>query len=59
MGANFLWQQALSENLDIKLQFLFLALWQVREPLPLIVHHLPVAITFAFIGNESTVVSTP
>ncbi|KAG8370991.1 hypothetical protein BUALT_Bualt13G0040700 [Buddleja alternifolia] len=32
---------------------------EVREPLPLIVHHLPIAITFAFIGNESTVVIDP
>ncbi|XP_073292402.1 exosome complex component RRP45A-like isoform X3 [Primulina huaijiensis] len=32
---------------------------EVREPLPLIVHHLPVAITFAFIGSESTVVIDP
>ncbi|KAK6144060.1 hypothetical protein DH2020_020880 [Rehmannia glutinosa] len=31
----------------------------VREPLPLIVHHLPIAVTFAFIGNESTVVIDP
>ncbi|XP_075506223.1 exosome complex component RRP45A-like isoform X4 [Primulina tabacum] len=32
---------------------------EVREPLPLIVHHFPVAITFAFIGSESTVVIDP
>ncbi|KAL8483607.1 hypothetical protein ACS0TY_026336 [Phlomoides rotata] len=32
---------------------------EVREPLPLIVHHLPVAVTFAFIGSESTVVIDP
>ncbi|XP_075506261.1 exosome complex component RRP45A-like isoform X2 [Primulina tabacum] len=32
---------------------------EVREPLPLIVHHLPVAITFAFIGSEGTVVIDP
>ncbi|KAL3828211.1 hypothetical protein ACJIZ3_017013 [Penstemon smallii] len=32
---------------------------EVREPLPLIVHHLPIAITFGFIGNESTVVIDP
>lgn len=50
-------EAALSRNLDIELQFFFLVLWQVREPLPLIVHHLPVAVTFAFIGTESTVVS--
>ncbi|GFQ05261.1 protein eceriferum 7 [Phtheirospermum japonicum] len=32
---------------------------EVKEPLPLIVHHLPIAVTFAFIGNESTVVIDP
>ncbi|XP_057765425.1 exosome complex component RRP45A-like [Salvia miltiorrhiza] len=32
---------------------------EVREPLPLIVHHLPVAVTFAFIGNESRVIVDP
>lgn len=32
---------------------------EVREPLPLIVHHLPVAVTFAFIGTESIVVIDP
>ncbi|CAA0813223.1 Protein ECERIFERUM 7 [Striga hermonthica] len=32
---------------------------EVREPLPLIVHHLPIAVTFAFIGAESTVVIDP
>ncbi|XP_011090135.1 exosome complex component RRP45A isoform X2 [Sesamum indicum] len=32
---------------------------EVREPLPLIVHHLPIAVTFGFIGNESTVVIDP
>ncbi|KAL3625792.1 hypothetical protein CASFOL_030321 [Castilleja foliolosa] len=32
---------------------------EVKEPLPLIVHHLPIAVTFAFIGNESTVVLEP
>ncbi|KAL9143176.1 hypothetical protein ABFS82_14G219200 [Erythranthe guttata] len=32
---------------------------EVREPLPLIVHHLPIAVTFAFIGSESTVVIDP
>ncbi|KZV56470.1 hypothetical protein F511_08368 [Dorcoceras hygrometricum] len=32
---------------------------EVREPLPLIVHHLPVAITFAFIGIESIVIIDP
>ncbi|KAL0437198.1 UNVERIFIED_CONTAM: Exosome complex component RRP45B [Sesamum radiatum] len=31
----------------------------VREPLPLIVHHLPIAVTFGFIGTESTVVIDP
>ncbi|XP_004240124.2 exosome complex component RRP45A [Solanum lycopersicum] len=29
---------------------------EVREPLPLIVHHLPVAVTFAFIGDEHMVI---
>ncbi|KAG9158129.1 hypothetical protein Leryth_000286 [Lithospermum erythrorhizon] len=28
---------------------------EVREPLPLIVHHLPIAVTFAFIGSEDAV----
>ncbi|XP_047972654.1 exosome complex component RRP45A-like [Salvia hispanica] len=32
---------------------------EVREPLALIVHHLPIAVTFAFIGNESRVVIDP
>ncbi|KAL6503010.1 hypothetical protein OROHE_024178 [Orobanche hederae] len=31
----------------------------MREPLPLTVHHLPITVTFAFIGNESTVVIDP
>ncbi|GKE33369.1 hypothetical protein Tco_1452691, partial [Tanacetum coccineum] len=26
-----------------------------REPLPLIIHHLPVAVTFGFIGDENIV----
>lgn len=30
-----------------------------REPLPLIVHHLPIAVTFAFFSNESSVVIDP
>ncbi|XP_071709392.1 exosome complex component RRP45B-like isoform X2 [Rutidosis leptorrhynchoides] len=30
-----------------------------REPLPLIIHHLPVAVTFGFIGKENTVVIDP
>ncbi|XP_071698724.1 exosome complex component RRP45A-like [Rutidosis leptorrhynchoides] len=30
-----------------------------REPLPLIIHHVPVAVTFAFIGKENTVVIDP
>lgn len=29
---------------------------QVREPLPLIIHHLPIAVTFAFFGEESMMV---
>ncbi|GMY16245.1 exosome complex component RRP45A-like isoform X1 [Fagus crenata] len=32
---------------------------EVREPLPLIIHHLPIAVTFAFFSNESTVVIDP
>nr|XP_043638981.1 exosome complex component RRP45A-like [Erigeron canadensis]XP_043638987.1 exosome complex component RRP45A-like [Erigeron canadensis] len=31
----------------------------VREPLPLIIHHLPVAVTFGFIGKENIVVIDP
>ncbi|CAH1452018.1 unnamed protein product [Lactuca virosa] len=31
----------------------------VREPLPLIIHHLPVAVTFGFIGKENTMVIDP
>lgn len=30
-----------------------------REPIPLIIHHLPVAVTFGFIGKENTVVIDP
>ncbi|XP_062109909.1 exosome complex component RRP45A-like [Humulus lupulus] len=30
-----------------------------RDPLPLIIHHLPIAVTFAFIGSESSVVIDP
>ncbi|XP_019246965.1 PREDICTED: exosome complex component RRP45A-like isoform X1 [Nicotiana attenuata] len=29
---------------------------EVREPLPLIIHHLPIAVTFAFIGDENLVI---
>ncbi|KAL6499626.1 hypothetical protein OROGR_027536 [Orobanche gracilis] len=32
---------------------------EMREPLPLTVHHLPITVTFAFIGNESTVAIDP
>ncbi|KAI4385383.1 hypothetical protein MLD38_003417 [Melastoma candidum] len=32
---------------------------EVREPLPLIVHHLPIAVTFAIFDDESTVVIDP
>lgn len=32
---------------------------EVREPLPLIIHHLPIAVTFAFIGDENMVVIDP
>ncbi|XP_023745981.1 exosome complex component RRP45A isoform X2 [Lactuca sativa] len=31
----------------------------VREPLPLIIHHLPIAVTFGFIGKENTMVIDP
>jgi len=31
-------------------------LWQVQEPLPLIVHHLPIAVTFAFISDDNILV---
>lgn len=30
-----------------------------REPLPLIIHHLPIAVTFAFFGSEGSVVIDP
>ncbi|CAJ2672456.1 unnamed protein product [Trifolium pratense] len=32
---------------------------EVREPLPLILHHLPVAVTFGFFSNENLVVLDP
>ncbi|KAM7497140.1 hypothetical protein LguiA_021554 [Lonicera macranthoides] len=32
---------------------------EVREPLPLIIHHLPIAVTFAFLGKENTMVIDP
>ncbi|KAK9269221.1 hypothetical protein L1049_000991 [Liquidambar formosana] len=32
---------------------------EVREPLPLILHHLPIAVTFAFFGDENIVVIDP
>ncbi|XP_059665326.1 exosome complex component RRP45A isoform X2 [Cornus florida] len=32
---------------------------EVREPLPLIIHHLPIAVTFAFISDENIVVIDP
>lgn len=32
---------------------------QVREPLPLIIHHLPVAVTFGFLGDDNIVVIDP
>ncbi|XP_015875722.3 exosome complex component RRP45A isoform X1 [Ziziphus jujuba] len=32
---------------------------EVREPLPLIIHHLPIAVSFAFFGNESGMVIDP
>ncbi|XP_031121397.1 exosome complex component RRP45A-like [Ipomoea triloba] len=32
---------------------------EVTEPLPLIIHHMPIAVTFAFIGKENIVVIDP
>ncbi|KAF6166150.1 hypothetical protein GIB67_023860 [Kingdonia uniflora] len=32
---------------------------EAREPLSLIIHHLPIAVTFAFFGNENVVVIDP
>ncbi|KAL6966566.1 hypothetical protein U1Q18_032346 [Sarracenia purpurea var. burkii] len=32
---------------------------EVREPLPLIIHHLPIAVTFCFFGDENIVVVDP
>ncbi|KAI5673917.1 hypothetical protein M9H77_14281 [Catharanthus roseus] len=32
---------------------------EVREPLPLIIHHLPIAVTFAFFGQDNIVVIDP
>ncbi|XP_043810138.1 exosome complex component RRP45A isoform X2 [Manihot esculenta] len=32
---------------------------EVKEPLPLIVHHLPIAVTFAFFNSEHTMVVDP
>ncbi|GMP46823.1 hypothetical protein CsSME_00014838 [Camellia sinensis var. sinensis] len=32
---------------------------EVREPLPLIIHHLPIAVTFGFFGNDNIVVIDP
>lgn len=32
---------------------------EVQEPLPLIVHHLPIAVTFAFISDDNIVVVDP
>ncbi|KAF8017289.1 hypothetical protein BT93_H2468 [Corymbia citriodora subsp. variegata] len=32
---------------------------ETREPLPLIIHHLPIAVTFAFFSDESTLVVDP
>jgi hypothetical protein len=31
--------------------------WQVREPLALSIHHLPIAVTFAFLGDGDLLVS--
>ncbi|XP_047316359.1 exosome complex component RRP45A-like [Impatiens glandulifera] len=32
---------------------------EVKEPLPLTIHHLPIAVSFAFVGNENTVIIDP
>lgn len=32
---------------------------EAREPLPLIIHHFPIAVTFAFFSDESTLVVDP
>lgn len=32
---------------------------EVRDPIPLSIHHLPVAVTFAFIGEENMVIIDP
>ncbi|XP_010246834.1 PREDICTED: exosome complex component RRP45A-like isoform X2 [Nelumbo nucifera] len=32
---------------------------EAKEPLPLIIHHLPIAVTFAFFGDGNTVVIDP
>uniref|UniRef100_A0A5B7B6T0 Protein ECERIFERUM 7 n=1 Tax=Davidia involucrata TaxID=16924 RepID=A0A5B7B6T0_DAVIN len=32
---------------------------EVREPLPLVIHHLPIAVTFAFFSNQNIVVIDP
>ncbi|CAL5384843.1 unnamed protein product [Camellia sinensis] len=32
---------------------------EVREPLPLMIHHLPIAVTFGFFGNDNIVVIDP
>ncbi|XP_065877029.1 exosome complex component RRP45B-like [Euphorbia lathyris] len=32
---------------------------EVKEPLPLIIHHLPIAVTFAFFNSEHTMVVDP
>ncbi|XP_031099458.1 exosome complex component RRP45A-like isoform X1 [Ipomoea triloba] len=32
---------------------------EVREPLPLVIHHMPIAVTFAFIGKGNIVVVDP
>ncbi|XP_057479380.1 exosome complex component RRP45A-like isoform X1 [Actinidia eriantha] len=32
---------------------------EVREPLPLVIHHLPIAVTFGFVGEENIMVIDP
>lgn len=38
---------------------MFDAFGQAREPRPLTLHHLPIAVTFAFLSDESIVVGDP
>ena len=38
--------------------FCFLCILQVRDPLPLTIHHMPIAVTFAYFGEGNIVVCT-